>query len=757
MLNLDSLNPPQREAVLATEGALLVLAGAGSGKTRVIAHRVAHLLEKGVSARHVLAVTFTNKAAAEMKERIKALAAKGQARGLTVSTFHAFGASVLREHAPLVSLPKKFAILDAGDQVALVRRAMRDVKIDDRKFDPRRVLSIVSRARTSGKPPAPKPGRDSDYELIAAEVLPRYEQALRAMSAVDFDDLLGLPLRLLKDDKDVLLRWREKLRYLLVDEYQDTNKQQFELLKLLAGPRQNICAVGDDDQSIYGWRGAEISNILKFEKTFHGAKLVKLTQNYRSTASILDAANAVIAKNPKRMGKNLWTEQGRGHNLVHAVAAGEDEEARYIGDEIVRLMYEEQRPAAHFAVLYRTNAQSRPVEETLRSLNLKYRVVGGPKFFDRKEVKDLLAYLKACVHPDDDVSIARIVNVPARGLGDSTVEKVHRRSLAEGTSLFAALKKADAFEELKAARPKLVAFAELLERFGERLAQPGWSAAARALSEEIGLYEEIRRTAESPMIAGRKIENVESLLRSIASSEERENKRLADEALEDALEAAAKAALAHAPANAPDAPTAEVAVPLKQPAPSLNTGLRGYLQRLALDSRDDDGELGDEITLMTLHSAKGLEFPVVFLCGMEEGLLPHSGRGFEDSSEPPASMLPDNVSDGRKEPGGRSPTASLAGGGGEVPPSIEEERRLAYVGITRARERLYLTRAAERVKRGKATPRTPSRFVADIPEALVDVLDLSVPAEVRHAASAEKAGAFFKSLKNIFGDDEPAA
>src|SRR6267143_642890 len=409
-LDLSLLNPQQRQAVVRTEGPVLVLAGAGSGKTRVIAHRVVHLLERGVPARAILAVTFTNKAAAEMKDRIALLAGDRQrCRGLTVSTFHAFGVRVLREHGARLGLPERFAIFDAGDQGALVKRLLREVKVDDRRFDPGKVVAILSRLRTSGEPGHP----DDEYELIDAELKPRYELGLRTMGAVDFDDLLLLPLRLL-EDRELLEQYQRRYRYLLVDEYQDTNEAQFRLLERLAGVRRNLCAVGDDDQSIYSWRGAQVRNLLGCDATFPGGHEVFLEQNYRSTGAILEAANAVIGKNPGRKPKHLWTDRGRGANVRVVSASDDDAEARYVADEVLRVAYEDKLPLGEIAVLYRTNAQARPLDGALRLSGVRYRAVGGTSLFDRKEVRDLIAYLRAALNPRDEVALLRIVNVPAR-------------------------------------------------------------------------------------------------------------------------------------------------------------------------------------------------------------------------------------------------------------------------------------------------------------------------------------------------------
>jgi DNA helicase-2/ATP-dependent DNA helicase PcrA len=666
-VDLSSLNPQQRAAVLQTEGPVLVLAGAGSGKTRVIAHRVVHLLEKGVAPKSILAVTFTNKASLEMKERVVQLGGAA-ARGVLVSTFHAFGMRVVREQQARLELPARFAILDSGDQAALVKRILREsLQIDDKRFDIARVVSIISRRRMGGAPGHP----DDEYELCATELLPRYELGLRALGAVDFDDLLLLPLKLF-DNPEVLLDYQNRHRYLLVDEYQDTNAAQLRLLELLAGLRRNLCVVGDDDQSIYAWRGAQAGSILQFDKRFPGAREIFLEQNYRSNGNILDAANAVIGKNAGRKPKRLWTDRGRGPNLRIVAAPDEEAEAKHVADEIVRVNYEEKIPPREIAVLYRTNAQARPLEEALRLLGVRYRVVGGTSLFDRKEVRDLLAYLRAALNPRDEISLLRIVNVPARGIGDLTVARAQEEARERKVPVWDIFKTGE----------RTAAFAQLLEKYRERLSRPGFSLAARELVEEVGLFEEARQSAQSPAARARKIEAIESLLRQLIELEQRV------EAHEDA-------------------------------------DLGGYLARLALDSRDSDGDAGDCVTLTTLHGAKGLEWRCVFLCGMEEGLLPHSGKGFDN---------PDII---------------------EGALNLEEERRLCYVGMTRARERLTLTRAAERVRRGKAMPRTPSRFLEDIPQELCDLIDLSGP---QKAAPKEvqqvKAKNFFAHMDELLGEPE---
>jgi len=708
MLDLSQLNPQQRAAVLQTEGPVLVLAGAGSGKTRVIAHRVVHLLDQGVPARAILAVTFTNKAAAEMRERIVRLAGdpekhnfffgRQRCRGLTVSTFHAFGVRVLREHGARLGLPERFAIFDAGDQGALVKRLLREVKVDDRRFDLARVIAILSRLRTSGEPGRP----DDEYELIAAELLPRYELGLRAMGAVDFDDLLLLPLRLL-DDREVLEHYQRRYRYLLVDEYQDTNEAQFRLLSLLAGVRRNLCAVGDDDQSIYAWRGAQVRNILGFDAKFPGGHEVFLEQNYRSTGAILGAANAVIGKNPGRKPKRLWTDRGRGANVRVVSASDDDAEARYVADEVLRVAYEDKVPLGEIAVLYRTNAQARPLEEALRLSGVRYRVVGGTSLFDRKEVRDLIAYLRAALNPKDEVSLLRIVNVPARGIGDQTVARAQELARARGAPVWEVLRAGA--PELAHASERIAGFAALLERYGERLTRSGFSGAARDLCEEVGLFEEARRGAQSAQAQARRVEALEGILRQLAEFEQRGR------------------------AAGPTTTATPTATLPPDEDDTLPSGLPGYLARLALDSKDADGDPGDAVTLMTLHGAKGLEWRCVFLCGLEEGLLPHSGRGFDDAS---------------------------AEASAEGVANLEEERRLAYVGMTRARERLTLTRAAKRLRRGKLVPRTPSRFLDDLPAELVDLIDLSGPAPAAAGeAQTRKARSFFADMDALLSGKNP--
>jgi len=604
---------------------------------------------------------------------------------------------VVREQHARLGLPEKFAIFDSGDQAALVKRLLREVKVDDRRFDVGRVVAILSRLRTTGAAGHP----DDEYELIAVEILPRYELGLRAMGAVDFDDLLLLPLRLFREQREVLDRYQARYRYLLVDEYQDTNEAQLRLLELLSGMRRNLCVVGDDDQGIYSWRGAQLRNILEFDRKFPGAAEIFLEQNYRSTGAILEAANAVICKNPGRKAKRLWTDRGRGAN-VRAVCAPDDAaEARYVADEILRVTYEEKVPLREIVVLYRTNAQARPLEEALRLAGVRYRVVGGTSLFDRKEVRDLLAYLRAALNPRDEVSLLRIVNVPARGIGDQTIARAQELSRARGVPVWEVLREGP--PELSHAAERIEQFVLLLERYGARLGERGFAMAARELCEEVGLHEEARRGAQSAQAQARRIEALEGVLRQLVEYEHR------------------------ATANSTPTSTSTATISSTDDDDPFAAGLPAYLARLALDSKDADGDAGDAVTLITLHGAKGLEWRCVFLCGMEEGLLPHSGRGFEDVSTGPAA---DGVA------------------------NLDEERRLAYVGMTRARERLTVTFAAERVRRGKRVPCTPSRFLDDLPGELVDRLDLSDGLSASpKAVQQAKAKSFFADMEALLASD----
>jgi DNA helicase-2/ATP-dependent DNA helicase PcrA len=670
-MDLSKLNPPQREAVTTLQGPLLVLAGAGSGKTRVITHRIVHLLDERpghILARNILAVTFTNKAATEMKERLVHMAGP-RAQGVLVCTFHAFGAELLREDIHRLGWPKKFAIADMGDQLAIIRRAMRDHKVDDRAFDARKVLTLISKAKNSGRTPQPKPeGLGDDYDLITHRVYPDYQLALKAQGSVDFDDLLILPARLLREFPDLHAKYTRRFRYLLVDEFQDTNLAQLELLKLLAGESRNVCAVGDDDQCIYSWRGAEVRNILDFDRFFPGGTEVRLEQNYRSVQTVLDAANAVIAKNPERKAKQMWTERKGGPKVKVVGCPNDEEEARFVAHEIQKHL-SLGIPADEIAVLYRTNGQSHPVEEALREKNIPYEVVGGSEFFDRREVKDVIAYFKVIVNRLDEISLMRIVNVPARGIGDVTMERLQVHARGEGVTLWTVMRKADSYEDLPpGAGERVLDFVRLIERYREAYEHGQLAAVTRRLLEEIGFREATRALAPSATSADKKLKSVDGVLNSLENFEKREG-----------------------------------------PKASLLT----YLNRLSLDTRQEEEEVPGghrRVTLMTVHASKGLEYRLVFFIGLEEDLMPHGGMQGE-------------------------------------PQNLEEERRLCYVGITRAKELLYLTRANVRVKRGKEVPRTPSRFLEDLPPDVVEKVDLDAPRQGLPTAEEKN---FFANLKERF-------
>jgi len=673
-VDLSGLNSPQRLAVTTTEGPLLVLAGAGSGKTRVITHRIAWLLSRRVPARAILAVTFTNKAAAEMKERVVRLVGQG-AQALTVCTFHAFGAEVLREHVHRLGWPRRFAIADTSDQIAGVQRALRERSIDGKTdFDPRRILTAISRAKNAGRPPIPSGDAPSDAEIAAAEVFPLYQRGLKAQGAVDFDDLLVLPLRLFRDHPDVLGGYVRRFRYLLVDEFQDTNGAQLELIRQLAGERRNVCAVGDDDQCIYGWRGAEVRNILRFEEAFPGATEVRLEQNYRSVPAVLEAAHGVVSRLPERRPKKLWTAAVGGRKVQLVVVPGEDDEAAYVARAVEQRLAHGARPD-DLAVLYRTNGQSRPFEEAFRARGIGYEVVGGTEFFDRREVRDVLAYLKVLANPADEVSLLRIVNVPARGIGHVTVEHLVSHARGRGVALADVLATPWSVPGLTPGAARAVEeFSRLIHGTRARLRNEPLSLVTRSLLGQIGFEAAARAVTSSAAAVDRRLAGVEGVLGSLEQFERREARR---------------------------------------------SDLLSYLNRLSLDTREEeDGPSPARVTLLTLHGAKGLEFRTVLLVGMEEGFLPHGGMQGE-------------------------------------PQNLEEERRLCYVGITRAREELILTRAASRLRRGRDVPRTPSRFLADIPAEVLEVSDTTVPPP---GPPTEAEQSFFRSLKaRLQGTPPPCA
>ncbi len=674
------LNPPQREAASHGGGPLLVLAGAGSGKTRVITHRIAHLIDQGIPAKAIAAVTFTNKAAEEMRERVAHILKNGKvARELTIGTFHAMGLWMLRQEREALGFPRGFAIYDQADQLGVVREILRRVGNDgaDRRFDVKAILTRISLAKNGFIAPeayaAAKANEADDYDVITAKVYPLYQEALRGFAAFDFDDLITEPVRLLDTVAEVRDRWRARFRFVMVDEYQDTNRAQLLLVQHLVADHGNLMVVGDDDQSIYSWRGADPTNILRFAEMFPGAKIVKLEQNYRSSKTILAAANAVIANNTKRHGKTLWSDKGQGDLITHAVAPDVETEAKWVAQEARRLQ-EAGRRWQDLAVLYRSNLQAKLLEEELRAHDVPYTMYGGQQFFERKEVKDLIAYLRLALNGKDELALRRIINYPARGIGATTLEKLAARAQARHTSMWEVLKAAAQSDEAAAAeldvrastRTALADFVDIITRLRERLAT-GVVAATRALVEEIALYDDLRGASPSLAAAQRRIDNVEGLFGTLTRHEAKGGGR---DALAD------------------------------------------LLRHLSLQSdKDDKDEAGDKIVLTTLHGAKGLEFPVVFMVGLEEELLPHAR-----TLQPQVTDVidPDHATD------------------------VSEERRLCYVGITRAQQKLYITRACTRLTRGRTVPRTPSRFLLELPDELLEVIDLAELAREKVPATEVK-------------------
>ncbi|HSD28622.1 MAG TPA: UvrD-helicase domain-containing protein [Vicinamibacteria bacterium] len=629
---LEGLNAQQREAVLATEGAVLILAGAGSGKTRVITHRIAHLvLDRGVDSSRILAVTFTNKAAEQMKARAAELLA-GQPLRAWISTFHSFCVRLLRREAAAAGLPAGFLIYDEDDQLAAVRDALRALDLSEKLHPPRRLLARISAHKNSGRVDSEGGGYGADLTSRVAE---RYHELLRAAGALDFDDLLVRAVRLLKANEDVRQAWQTRFPYLLVDEYQDTNRAQYDLVRLLAGPGGNLTVVGDEDQSIYSWRGADISNILDFEHDFPGARVFCLEENYRSGQRILDAAGGLVSRNVRRKGKTLTAVKGHGEPVRLHEAGDEFQEAAWVTERVAAL-----RARGRVAVLFRMNAQSRLLEEALLRLRLPYLVLGGVGFYERKEVKDVLAYLRLVLNPRDAVAFHRVVNVPPRGIGTKTVDEIDRAAAAGGASPWEAAGRLAAEATLPArALAPLRQFLDALETLRkEALAsEPSPGGAAP------GLRRLIERVLE---------------LSGYGAALAREDTQESQERLENLAELLGAA----------------VDYEAREEAPSL----AGFLDRAALLSETDRLRDDVPVLLMTLHAAKGLEFESVFLVGLEEGLLPHS----------------------------RTLTGEDA---------LEEERRLCYVGMTRAMERLHLSWARSRQVFGRRRLTAPSRFLDEIP------------------------------------------
>ena len=647
---MKKLNPPQQQAVKTIQGALLILAGAGSGKTQVITTRVVHLIkELRIPAESILAVTFTNKAAREMKERVLAMAGS-IARDIAISTFHSLGVRILRRDIRILGFKPNFSIYSTSDQSGVIRQAARERGIDPKMIDPDRILWKISslKNRLIG-PKEFVPDRNDPLEIATAAAYPRYQELLKGFNAIDFDDIIMLAVRLLQDTPAILGHWQERFRFIMVDEYQDTNSSQYLLITLLAKKHGNICVVGDDDQSIYGWRGAEVQNILNFSKDYPGCVTIKLEQNYRSTGIILEAANGVIRNNPLRTEKALWTSGVKGRMIDLIVADNEEDEAARVVEQIMMEQYRDKLGWSDLAVLYRSNAQSRAFEEKLRLERIPYVVIGGQQFYERKEVKDAIAYLRVIDNPNDEASLLRIINFPRRGIGDTTMIKLNQWSLERNVPLFETLGRAGEIEDISPHCRKTVAgFQAMMKEVMAGFINHDMGKQVNTLFNKLRIEDELYRALNDVSQARKRIENIEQVVNSLAAYE------------------------AHNP----------------------RATLSDFLERISLmdedrPSGDDRERATDAVTLMSLHSSKGLEFSHVWLVGMEENLLPHKRSIAED-------------------------------------PTVAEERRLCYVGITRARKYLTISRCLTRRKYGAVEGQKASRFLAEIPEHLLNGASLCV-------------------------------
>jgi len=665
MYRMDDLNPVQREAAEHKEGPLLILAGAGSGKTRVLTYRIAHLIAQGIEPSAILAITFTNKAAKEMRERVTTLVGS-EGYGLWVTTFHSACVRILRREIDNLSgYTKNFVIYDTGDQQSLLKACLKEHNYDEKKFPVRGVAAVISDAKNKLQDPEEFSLKAMDYfQNKVVDIYKSYQKRLKNNNALDFDDIIMLTVQLFQQNNQVFRYYQDKFRYIMVDEYQDTNHAQYMLIKLLASEYRNLCVVGDDDQSVYGWRGADIQNILEFERDYPEAKVMKLEQNYRSTQKILNAANAVVKNNEGRKEKSLWTENSEGQCVVCYVGSDERDEAGYVVERIKRLHELEGRPFNEFAVLYRTNAQSRALEERLMKGATPYRVFSGLKFYQRMEIKDILAYLRVLYNPADQVSFARVLGVPKRGLGDSALEKILEYADEQGMPVLDAILEAEYIPDLPTrAKKPLVGFAHMMQSLIAYSKEASVSDLVEAILNKTG-YKAILQADNTPE-AETRLENLLEFL-SVTAEYDAKAAQAAQNALNDGVDE-------------------EEAVP----------GLSGFLEQVSLVADIDDLDQAEEaVALMTMHSAKGLEFPVVFVVGMEEGIFP-SSRSLMD------------------------------------PIALEEERRLCYVAITRAREKLYLSNAEMRMLYGKTQYNRPSCFLAEIPASLMTDIDPLDPSKRR--------------------------
>jgi len=661
---LADLNPLQREAVKQIYGPVLILAGAGTGKTRTVISRVAHMIDGGIAPSHILAVTFTNKAANEMRERIAGIVKKEQAKEVTVCTFHSLCVRILRQGIDRIGYKKNFTIYTGSDQVGLIRKLIVRKAAKDESLDHNLALSLIGRSKNKGVPVS------EINDSLISEVEKAYNAELKILNALDFDDLLLFAVKLLNEHEDLRSFWRDKFQFITVDEFQDTNGQQMKLIQSLVGEEQNICVVGDDDQSIYGWRGAEITNILDFERFFQKPKIIKLEQNYRSTQAILHTANSVICHNSGRRDKKLWSENVTNENVRVVAMTDENAEAQLVVDEILEMTATEKRKYEDFAVLFRMNSQSRLFETKLREYKIPYRVIGGQSFFDRREIKDLIAYLSIIRNPDDDINLLRIINNPPRGIGVSSIEIATEQSRELGVSLNEVLQSEDYQKKLpQRSRLSVKKFIDMLEGYRDPMVSSfnGFGTLFSQLVDEIDFVDYMGRTCKTVTEREQRKLNVADFLESLRDYESSERKN----------------------------------------------GLQGFLDNVALQQDREDEEDGFGVNLITLHAAKGLEFPVVYLVGIEEGVLPHK-RSLEEGTK-------------------------------------DEERRLFYVGMTRAMERLTMSFCSMRVKYGEEVHCERSSFLDEMDPQYVDVFSneelSSGPIEEDHAM------AYFARMKEMLEEE----
>jgi len=666
-LSLHKLNPRQRKAAKTINGPLLVLSGAGTGKTTTVVNRIAYMLSQGVKAEEILAVTFTNKAAREMSERVKKMIG-GRSENMQVSTFHSLGLRILRENYKFTCYRRNFTIYDSADQLSVIRKALRTISVSWKKYKPDEILYTLNNLR---KPHDEMLDLINENEFDAAvysSVWEKYRATLKNSNAVDYEDLLVQPLRIIKKHPEILRSYQEKFKYIIVDEYQDTNAIQFEIIKLLADKYKNICVVGDDDQSIYGWRGAEVKNILDFDKHFSNSKVIRLEENYRSTGIILKAANAVISGNKHRKSKELWTRKGDGNRINIFSAADEMAEAEYVVTQIITHQIENKMSYGSYAILMRMNTQSRQFEELLRAHRIPYVVVGGMQFYDRKEIRDFMSYLKVLANREDEESLLRIINVPRRGIGDSTLKIINEHAKIKKCGLFKAIASLPENTKIKAnTLSELKKFHEMMEDARKRLKRETIASVARNLWEEIDYQKELVTVFDDNLKIAERMENIDALIDGIEYYD-----------------------------NNTKRPT-----------------LEGYLRQVSLMEEDDDEEFQKgKVAVMTIHSAKGLEFRNVFFVGVEQGIIPHK--------------------------------KSLETSYGEA-----EERRLFYVAVTRAKSELTISYNTMRSKYGQRIERLPSMFIREMPDELLEPVD-GIDNE---AASEEMAEDLLGQFGAMFTDD----